>query len=349
MIAKSATRQVSAIHLSELKLCIGSLIARIVLTGMMLLGAGIASSQTASTSSGQAFPSKPIRIVTAEAGGGNDFAARLIAQGLIAGLGQQVIVENRGGVNAFAVQTVSRALPDGYTLLLYSGSLWIAPFLKNMPSFNPEKDFAPITMATAAPFFLYVHPALPAKSIKELVAVAKSKPGELNYGSAGTGAPTHLAAELFKSMAAVNIVRVAYKGAGPAINAVISGEIQMMFGTASLGLSHARSGRLRALAVTSPQPSALAPDLPTVSASGLPGYSAESLAGVFAPVGTPRALVSRLHQEIARALNRADVKEKFLSAGLEPVGNAPEQFVSMLKSDMAKWSKLIKDAGIREE
>jgi tripartite-type tricarboxylate transporter receptor subunit TctC len=306
----------------------------------LLLGACVAQAQP--------FPGKPIRVVTAEAGGGNDFTARAIVRGLADSLGQQLIVDNRGGAGGIiAAEIVARAPPDGYTLLVYASNIWIIPLLKKNVPYDMARDFAPITWAARSPSTLVVHPSLPVKSVKELIAIAKAKPGQLNYGSGGSGATTHLAAELFKSMANVNIVRVTYRGNAPALNDLIAGQTQVMFITAGAGAPHIGSGRLRALAVTSAQPSALSPGLPTVASAGLPGYESLSIYGVFAPSRTPVAIVQQLNREMVRVLNRPDVKELFLNSGMEVVGSTPDAFAAAIKADVARMSKVIKDAGIQ--
>lgn len=298
---------------------------------------------------GQDFPAKPVRIITADVGSTNDLVARLIAQELIAPLGQQVVVENRGGGSgAVAAQTVAKAGPDGHTILLYSSALWIGPLIQDAP-WDPLRDFTPITLAASSPNVLAVHPSLPAKSVKELIALARARPGELNYASSSIGSSNHLGAELFKSMARVNIVRINYKGGGGALNAVIGGQVHLMFVTAGLTTPHFKAGRLRALAICSLEPSALGPGLPTVAASGLPGFESGSIYGMFAPAKTPAPLVSRLNQEIVRALGKPEVKERFFNLGIETIGNTPEQFAAAIKSDLASMGKLIKDAGIRPE
>ncbi len=299
---------------------------------------------------GQAYPAKFVRIVTAEAGGGNDFAARVIAQELSKTLGQQVIVENRGGAGgAIAAEFVAKSPPDAYTLLLYSSSIWVIPLLRDNTPYDPIRDFAPITLAARSPNAVAVHPSLPVYGIKQLITFAKAKPGELNYGSAGSGATTHLAAELFKSMAKVDIARVAYKGDGPAVVALIAGQIHVMFAPAGSVIPHIKSGRLRGLAVTSLQSSALMPDLPTVAGTGLPGYESVSVYGVFAPAKSPAAAINRLNQETVRVLQLPDIKEKLLSRVVEPVGSTPEEFGALVKTDMERIRKLVKDANIRSD
>ena len=308
-------------------------VAAMLSVGLMALGTGVVR--------GQEYPSKTIRIITAAAGGGADFTARLIAQGLSASLGQPVVVDNRTGI--LASEAVSKAPPDGYTLLVIGSSVWIGPLMQKMP--YDMNDIAPISLTDGTANLLAVHPSLPVKSVKELIALAKARPGELNYSSSPPGSPTHLAAELFNSMAGVKIVRVVYKGTAPAIAALIGGEVQMIITDAGLLTPHAKSGRLRALAVTSAQPYALAPGLPTVAAT-VPGYESGSVTCLFAPAKTPAAIITRLNQEVVRYLARSDVKEKFFNAGAETVGNSPGEFAALIKSDTAKWGKVIKDAGI---
>ena len=298
----------------------------------------------------QNYPIKPIRLVTAEPGGGNDFAARLIVQGLGGSLGQPMIVDNRGGAGGLiAASVVAKSPPDGYTLLLYANNVWIIPLLQRNAPYDAVRDFVPITWAAKAPNAVVVHPSLPVKSVGQLIALAKARPGELNYGSGGNGSSTHLAVELFKSMARVDIVRVTFRGNAPALNALFAGEVQLMIAPAGSLASHLNSGRLRLLAVTSAQPSPLLPGLPTMAASGLPGYESMQIYGVFAPARTPAAIVQRLNDEIVRVLRRPDVKEKFLAAGVEPVGSTPQELGTTMKSEIVRIGKVIKDAGIREE
>ncbi len=316
-------------------------------TGMLAAGLGMLC---AAAAIGQGYPVKPVRIVTAEPGGGNDFAVRVLAQGLTRSLGQQVIVDNRGGAGgAIAAEVAAKAPPDGYTLLLYAGNIWTIPLLRKNVPYDFVADFAPVTWVARSPSTVVVHPSLPVKSAKELIALARARPGQLNYASGGTGSSTHLSVELFKAMAGVNIVRVPYKGNGPALNDLIAGQVQVMFATAATVAPHLTSGRLRALAVTSAEPSVLAPGLPTVASSGLPGYDSISIYGLFAPSRTPAAIIRLLNQESAQYLRTAEVRERFLKAGVETVGSSPEEFAAVIKSDMTKMAKVIKDAGIREE
>jgi tripartite-type tricarboxylate transporter receptor subunit TctC len=307
---------------------------------MMVLGAGIVSAQN--------FPTKPIRLLTAQLGGGSDFAARIVAQALSPNLGQQVIVDNRvGGV--IIADIAAKAQPDGYTLLLYSGTLWVLPLMQEKPAYDPIRDFAPITLLGSSAMVLVVHPSVPATSVAELIALAKAKPGQLNCSTGPVGATPHLAAELFKAMAGIEFVQIAYRGVGLAVNDLIGGRVQLMFPNAGAVLQHVKAGRLRALAVGSAQPSALAPGLPTIAASGLPGYEAVAMYGVFAPAKTPALLVKRLNQEIVRVLGRADVKERLLNLSIEVIGSSPEGLLAQMQSDINKLGKVIRAAGIRAE
>ena len=295
---------------------------------------------------GQTYPTKPIRIVTGGPGGGADFASRVMAAGLAGSLGQQVVVDNRGGV--IPGEIVSQSAPDGYTLLCYPGSLWIGSLMQKTP-YDPLRDFAPISMLVTSPILLVVHPSVPVKTIKELIALAKTRPGALNYSAAGTGGASHLAGELFKAMAGVDIVLIPYKGAGAAITDVVGGQVHMTFGNAASVAPHLKSGRLRALAVTSAQPSALAPGVPTIAASGVPGYEAVQNTGMFAPARTPEAIITRLHHEILRILNNPGTREKLMTAGVESVASTPAELVATMKQEMHRLGKVIKDAGIRAE
>ena len=311
------------------------------------IAAGLLAAIASCAAFAQNYPERPIRIVTTEPAGGGDLSARLLAQHMSASLGRQVIVDNRGG-GVLAIEIVARAPPDGYTLLIYGGTLWIGPLLMNDVSWDAVKDFAPITAAVRVPNVVAVHPSLPVKTVAQLIALAKARPGELNYASGSSGASTHLAAELFKNMAGIDIVRVPYKGAASAVTALAGGQVQLMFPTVAAAGPYLKAGRLRALAVTTAAPSALAPGLPTVAAAALPGYESSSLFGVFAPAGTPAAIVSLLNREMARVLNLPDVKERLLRAGVEVVANPVVEFAAMMQSDVVKWSRLIKRAGIHE-
>ena len=317
-----------------------SLIGRVFLHSMMLLGAACACAQT--------LPNKTIRIVTTEPGSTSDFLARLLAQGITPGLGRQVIVENRGG-GLMASDAVLRAAPDGTSMVLNGSSMWLAPLMREDVPYDAIRDFSPITLAANAPSVLVVHPSLPVRSVAELIALAKAKPGDLNYGSGSTGAPSHLALELFKSVAGVNIVRIPYKGTSPAINALLGGQVQLMVVPPTAVLGHIKSGKLRGLAVTSLKPSLLAPGLPTISEEGLAGFEVTGPFGLLAPAKTPAAFINRLNQEMVQVLNKAEERQRLFNVGVESVASSPEEFAVAISADISKWGQLIKAAGIREE
>jgi len=319
---------------------ISRFVAGTVAVGAMALGAGAAC--------GQEYPNRAIRIITAAAGGGSDFIARVIAQGISGPLGQQIIIDNRG-TGVLAGEAASRAPADGYTLTVQGGAFWIAPLLRKTP-YDPVRDFAPISLIVREVNILAVNPSLPVQSVQELIAYAKANPGKLNYSSPGIGSTTHLASELLKSMAGINIVHVPYQGNQPAITAMMAGEVQMAIFDAGLIAPHAKTGKLRALAVTSAEPSALTPGLPTMAASGLPGYESIGMTGIFAAGDkTPKAIIVRLNQEILRFLGKPEIKEQFLKSGVEMVGSSPEQFAGAVRLDIIKMGKLIKDIDLRVE
>ncbi len=290
------------------------------------------------------YPTRPIRLIAPAAGGGSDIVGRLIAPRLSEALGQQMVIDNRGPI---APELVAKALPDGYTLHLNGPPLWVMPLLRTVP-WDAVRDFAPVSLAGTSPSFLAVHPSLPVKNVRELIALAKAKPGQLNYAAGTIGAAPHLAGELFKSMAGVNILKVPYKGSGPALIGLMTGEAQLMFPAAS-GISYLKQGKIRALAVGSAEPSPLLPGVPTIAASGVPGYESVTAQGIFAPAKTPPAIVNRLSQEIARALAAPEVKDRLLAGGVQVVGSTPEAFAAFIKSDVARIGKLIKTANIRDE
>jgi len=295
----------------------------------------------------QEYPSKVVRIVTSEAGAGSDFVARLAAHGLTAAFGQQFIVDNRAG-GVIAGDAVARSAPDGHTLLVYGNTLWLLPLMRKQMPYDPQRDFAPVTLAARGLFVLVVHPSLPVKSVKELIALARARPGELNFSTAAPGTTNHLASELFKSMASVNMVRVSYRGATSALNALMSGDVQVMFPGVASVKPHMESGRIRVLAVATAARSPQYPDLPTVAESGVPGFEAISATGFFVPARTPDAIVVRLNQEIVRVLQRSDVQQRVESMGLEPVGSTPAQLAAMIKEEVMRMGRVIREAGIQE-
>ena len=297
------------------------------------------------------WPSKPVRmIVPFPAGGGTDILARLMAQKMSEVIGQPVVVDNRGGAGGtIGTDLAARAAPDGLTVILVSGSHVINPSLYKSLPFDTANDFAPISQVATAPGILVVHPALPARSVRELIALARSRPGQLTYASAGTGTPPHLAAELFRTMARIEVVHIPYKGNGPALADVIGGHVSFTFPTMPSALPHVRTGKLRALAVTGAQRSAAAAEIPTVAEAALPGYEASSWYGLLAPARTDAAIVNRLHRDVTAILGSADVKERFAAQGIEPAATTPQQFAAIIKTEIAKWSAVVKASGARAD
>jgi tripartite-type tricarboxylate transporter receptor subunit TctC len=312
---------------------------------LRIAAAVLAAAAWVAPAQAQGYPSKPVRFVTSEPGGGNDIVARVLAEGLTASLGQRVIVDNRGIV---AAEIAKNASPDGYTLLVYGANIWLLPYLRERVAWDPLRDFAPITIAVQLPNVLVVHPTVPVKTTREFIDYARTRPGKLDYAAGTIGVSPHLAAELFKSMTALDLVRVPYKGGGPALNGLIAGETQVMFPNVGSVMTHMKSGRVRALGVSSAQPSALAPGLPTI-ASVVPGYEFVAVICLYAPAKTPRAIVEQLNREAARVLKAPDVKERLFNAGNEVVANSAAEFAAYMKVDMQKMGKVIKDAGIRAE
>ncbi len=305
----------------------------------VLLGMGCASLVPVRA---QEYPLKPIRLVTSPIGGGNDFPARLIAAAIAGPLGQQIVVDNRPTV--LIADLVAKSPPDGYTLLLTGSAHWLGPLFEKV-NYDPVKDFTAITLVDRSANVLVVHPSLPAKSVKEFIALAKARPGELNVAVGGTGSSNFMAAVLFNQMAGVNIARIPYKGNAPAITALLSGEVQVMFSSSGAVAPHRQSGRLRALAVGSAAPSPLVPGLPTIGGAGVPGYVSETLHAMFAPAKTPPAIIRRLNNEVARYLRSAPAKDIFLKAGIEPAPSSPEELVETMNSEVARMSKVLKAAG----
>jgi tripartite-type tricarboxylate transporter receptor subunit TctC len=315
--------------------------------GLRVLAALCLGTIAASVTAADSYPSRPIRFVTAAVGGGNDFAARVIAQGLSANLGQQVIVDNRGGSHIPQL-IVSKATPDGYTLLVQNNTVWVAPLLEKV-GYDHWKELAPISLTARTPNILVVHASLPVSSVKELIAAAKAAPGELNYASGVVGSSNYIAAEVFKAMAGVNLTRIGYKGTGPALIDVMSGQVKIMFATTTSSWAHVKAGRLKALAISSAEPSPLAPGLPTIAASGVPGYKAESIYAMWAPAGTPQPVLARLHQEVVKVLTTPENRERFRNAGADVVASTPEVLAAEIKSEVTRLEKIFKGAGIREK
>jgi len=291
----------------------------------------------------QDYPAKTVRIVTSPPGGGNDFAARLIHKGLTERVGWSVVIDNRATI--LSAEVVARAAPDGYSILV-AGGTFLTGYLMEKLSYEPLRDFVPVSLTHRQPNILVVHPSLPVKSVRDLIALARARPAALNYASAGAGSTNHISGELLNVMAGVKTVRVNYKGVGAAVNSVVSGETQFMFANLAAATAFIQSGRLRQLAITSAAPSALYPGLPTMAAAGLANFEAVLITGVYAPTGTPAAIVTRLNQEIVRAVNLPDVREKFQSLGIETVGSTPQELAAAMKAEIARVGKLIKDAGL---
>ena len=296
------------------------------------------------------YPARPIRIVVPfTPGGSNDLLGRVLAQKLNEAWGQPVIIDNRPGAGStIGIELVVRAAPDGYTLLTTSGGIAINVSLYRL-SFNPVTDLAPVALLAQMPYLLAVHPALPALSTRELINLAKAQPGKLTFSSSGAGTSSQLAMEMFKSLAKIDVLHVPYKGGGPAVTALASGEVQMTFNVITGTLPQARSGRIRALAVSSAKRVEIAPELPTVAESGLPGFEAIAWYNLFAPAGTPRAIVNRINAEVNRLLAQPEVRERLHALGVAPFTGTPEALGDYLKSEVARWAKVIKEAGIKLE
>lgn len=314
-------------------------------------GATAALALASATAHADTFPSKPVRIVVGfSPGGSNDIVARMIAPKLGELLGQQVVVENKPGAGgAIAISSVLAAPADGHVLsMCTTGSFSIQPHLGAMP-FNPETDIVPVTLIANAPYVLMVHSSLPVKNVKEFVAYAKQNPGKINFASSGNATGGHLAGEMFKSLAGVNLVHVPYKGTSQAIADLVSGQVQVIFDQPVSSMQYARSGQLRALGVGSMKRLGAYPDLPTIHDAGLPNFDPVTWTGICAAKGTPPAVVARLQQDIAKVLAMPEISRKLVQDGLEPVGSTPEQFREFLVADKAKWGRIIKQANVKAE
>ena len=305
----------------------------------------------AATASAQNYPSRPLRLVVPYAAGGStDVLARIIGQQLTGSLGQPVVIDNRTGAGTLiATEIVARAAADGYTLLMATPPLTVAPALYAKLPFDAERDFAAITNIAATSNVLVVHPAIPAQNVKELIALAKAHPGMYTFGSSGVGGASHLAVELFRSMAGIELVHVPYKGGSLAVTDLLGGRLTLMFANLTTVQSHIKTGRLRALAIGTAQRSLVVPDIPTVAAAGLPGYEANNWNGMVAPARTPRAIIERLQREIKAAVNAPDMREKLLQSAFEPIADAPAEFASYLAAERVKWGKVVRDAHVKPE
>jgi len=296
----------------------------------------------------QDYPNRPIRmLVPVPAGATTDVVARLLRPGLSAHFGQQVVVDNRGGVGIGA-ELAARAAPDGYTIFFTSpGPITILPHLQKEIAYSPLKDFAPVSLVTSGPYLLIMHPSVPAKTVKELLALAKAEPGKLNYASAGNGTGNHLAMEVFKSMAGVNITHVPYKGAPQAIIDLMSGSINLMFNSIPPVIQHVKAGRIRVLGISSAKRSAQLPDVPTVSEAGVPGYDVINWFGLLVPAATPKPIVTKLHEAIVKVLNTAEVKSQLETQGYDPVGNSPAEFGRFIREESERYAKVVKSSGAK--
>lgn len=322
---------------------------------VLAAGASVAQTQApprAAPADAAKYPSRLVRMTVGfTAGGAVDVSARLIAQRLTEALGQSVIVENRPGADGIvAAEFVAKSPPDGHTLAYVSAGHTMNPaFRRNTMPYHAVRDFAPVSMVATGAQTLVVNPSLPVHSVKELVALARARPGQINFASSGAGGPTHLAGELLKSLAGIDIVHVPYKGGGQVVNDVIAGQVEMTFIGAPVSLPHVRSGRLRLLAVTTAKRLSTLPDVPTVAESGYPGYDVGASYAVLAPAGTPAAIVTRLSTELAKIVGLREVRDRLAVLGIEPVGSTPEQLTAYMQADLAKWIKLVQSIGLKTD
>jgi tripartite-type tricarboxylate transporter receptor subunit TctC len=297
------------------------------------------------------YPVRPIRLVVPSApGGGTDITARIISPRMSELLGQQLVVENRAGAGTmFGSEVVARAAPDGYTLLMGISTLAINPAIYKKLPYDALRDFAPVSQVVTLPNILVSHPSVPIRTVKELVAFARTRPGQLNYASAGLGTSPHLSMELMLVMTGLKMTHVAYKGSGQGVVDVLAGHVPLMMPSILTGLPHTKAGRLRALGVTSAKRAAGAPDVPTIAEAGVPGYEATQWFGVAAPAGTPKDIITRLHDAVVRTLKTPEVTERLLADGAEPVGNSPEEFSAYIRSETEKWAKVVRSAGMQPQ
>ncbi len=316
----------------------------------MIAGAAICACSNISTYAASAeFPARPLRLIVPYAAGGNaDIMARLVGQHLSENIGQQVVIDNRPGANGIiGTELAAKAPGDGYTLVLVASSLATNPSLLNKMPYDAQRDLAPITIVGSTPLILAAYPGLAASTVKELIALAKARPGQLNYATSGQGSPANLAGALFNFMTGVNIVHVTYKGTAQATTDVLGGHVQLFYPSMTAVLAYVKAGKLKALGMTSLKRSPLAPEIPTVSESGIPGYQANIWNGVLAPSATPRALVTKLNAELVRVLTSAETRERFAAAGADIAHGTPEEFRAFIAAEQAKWAKVIRETGMR--
>ena len=317
---------------------------------LLQLATAVLATAIAQVALAQPFPSKPVKmIVPFPPGGGTDILARPLAQKLSEKWGQPVIIDNRGGAGGnIGVKAAADAEPDGYTIILgVQGTHAVNPSLYANPGFDTLRDFAPLTMVANTPNIVVVHPSVPATTVAQLIAYAKANPGKLNYATPGNGTPSHLATEMFKSMAGVDLTHVPYKGSGPALTDMLGGQTQVWIANAPVVLQHIKTGKLRALATTSAKRPAIAADIPTLAEAGLPGYEADTWYGLFAPAKTPKPILDKLHADIVEALRSPEIRETYASQGAEVVANSREEFTAKVRDDLAKWKKVIADLKLR--
>jgi tripartite-type tricarboxylate transporter receptor subunit TctC len=318
---------------------------KLVLQAVLL----ICASALAPLAAAQGYPAKPVRIVVGfAAGGGADILARTIGPRLGEALGQPIVIDNRPGASgSIGVELVVKSAPDGYTLLMGFPGLATYPSLYTKLPYDPEKDLAPVSLVGTVPNLLVLHPSVPVNSVKQLIALARAKPGQLNYASPGKGTSLHLAAELFKALARIDLVHIAYKGGAPAVADLMGGHVDLMFDVLPSSMPYVKAGRLKAIGITVNQRSPLLPEVPTVAESGLPGYQAITWNGLLAPAATPKEITGKLAGAIAQVLRTQEMKERFAGIGTEPLSNTPEQFGAFLREETAKWTTVIKSAGIK--
>jgi len=310
----------------------------------------LAAALLAPLAAAQNYPHKPIRvIVSVPAGGTPDVTARLVTPGLSSLLGQQLVVDNRGGAGGLiGAELAANATPDGYTLFISSpGALTILPHLRKSVPYDTLRDFAPIGLISIGPFLLITHPSVPARTVKELIALAKAQPGKLNYASAGNGTANHLAMELFKSMAGINITHVPYKGAPQAVTDVLAGHMNMMFNSIAPIVAHIKSERVRVLGIAGAKRSSQLPDVPTISEAGVPGFEAVNWFGMFAPAKTPKKIITRLNEALVKVVNTPEIRSQFEALGADPVGSSPEAFAAFVRRDLEKYAKVVKLSGAK--
>lgn len=317
-------------------------------TAAGLLMAGLAVPLWSADAMAQDYPTRPIRLIVPQsAGGSTDLIARLLAQKMGDALGQSIVVDNRPGAGSVnGTETAAQAAPDGYTLLTVAASFTITPALHKKLPFDSVRDFAPISQVATLPHILIVHPSVPVKSVKDLIALAKAKPGDLNVATSGIATSTHLAAELFMHLTGTKMVTVPYKGGSPSMTAMLAGQCQVNFAALSTALPHVRAGKVRALAVSGGKRSVTTPEYPTIAEAGVPGYEHSSWVGLLAPAKTPQPILTRLSAEAVKAAQAPDTRPYLLKSGMEPVGSTPAEFGQVIKTEIAKWQKIVKAAGI---